>query len=262
MAGPSVSWHCSLHISYIIWHHWKAAAVGSKDSQSFLQNERWQLYCLLGKGELVWRKWKNSRLGICNPGFQPQRHPLLAPQPWGKSWSVSTSEKWSRDVVRLKCFMKITLMVLSDTDTEKSKQHAETTMEWVESLSQQVDDVIKLVLFVLVAIGCDRLLMIIWDIASHTHGGKLADFLQLSKKERIPWSPRQNFLNLHYTRHQNGNDKEDRHVDENIELSYPTDGRVNWYPRYGDCLAVFPKLNIHSTECIPMSVNGQVLKCS
>lgn len=88
--------------------------------------------------------------------------------------------------MRLKCFMKITLTVLSDTDTEKTKQHAETTMEWVESLNQQVDDVIKLVLFVLVAIGCDWLLMIIWAIASHTHGGKLADFLQLSKKERIP----------------------------------------------------------------------------
>lgn len=44
-------------------------------------------------------------------------------------------------------------------------------------VSQQVGDVIKLVLFVLIAVGYDWLLVIIWAIASHTHGGKLADFL-------------------------------------------------------------------------------------
>lgn len=67
--------------------------------------------------------------------------------------------------------------VLSATDAEKPKQHARTTVEWVESLSQQVDDVIKLVLFVLVAVGCDWLLVVIGAIASHTRGGKLAVFL-------------------------------------------------------------------------------------
>lgn len=161
----------------------------SKDSQSFSQTETWQLYCLLGKGVLAWGGGKVVGLAceILGPNLHSTLCSLLGLGQiivfhWG---SVSIAKKWSKHVVRLKCFMKVTLEMLSDTDNRKSKETCRNnnimSSCWSSSLMMSS--------YPFFLLGSNWPLIIMWALVSHLHSsGELAGFLY-SLKEGITWGP-------------------------------------------------------------------------
>ena len=126
VVGPSVSWHGCWHIGYVIWHHWQMAALRSKDLQSCAQIERWQWYCLLGRG-CRWHDVGVRAVGwVWNPGSTSQLYPLLTPWAWGHhciSLVISFHiRKGKQGCGKLKCFWKQHGRCFLIQTTEKANQ--------------------------------------------------------------------------------------------------------------------------------------------